>query len=96
MDEKQVVMEKLLKDLQNFSYNNIVATSHHNFDQIFCKNIGSPQGEKKRLARLTNQFRYMTATARILVLTIKKQPENQKKINLKLLITLLIIATVKK
>ena len=47
MNEKQVVIETLLKNLKNFSYNNIVATSNHKFDQIFCKNIGSPQGEKK-------------------------------------------------
>ena len=96
MDEKQVAIETLLKSLQNFSYTNIVATSNHKFDQFFGKNIGSPQEEKKRLARLTNQFRYMTTTATILVLTIKKPLENQTKINPKLSITLLIIATVKK
>ena len=38
----------------------------------------------------------MTTTTTVLVLTIKKQSENQKKINPKLLITLLIIATLKK
>ena len=38
----------------------------------------------------------VVTTATILVLTIKKQLENQKKINLKLSITLLIIAMVKK
>ena len=96
MDEKQVVIETLLKNLQNFSYNNIVTTSNHEFDQIFRKNTRSSQGEKKRLTRLTNQSRYMTTTATILILKIKKQLENQKKINPKLLVTLLMIATVKK
>ena len=96
MDEKQVVIETLLKNLQNFSYNNIVTTSNHEFDQIFCKNTRSSQGEKKRLARLTNQSRYMTTKATILILKIKKQLENQKKINPKLLVTLLMVATVKK
>ena len=96
LDEKQVVIETLLKNLQNFSYNNIVTTSNHEFDQIFRKNTRSSQGEKKRLARLTNQSRYMTTTATILILKIKKQLENQKKINPKLLVTLLMIATVKK
>ena len=96
MDEKQVVIETLLKNLQNFSYNNIVTTSNHEFDQIFRKNTRSSQGEKKRLARLTNQSRYMTTKATILILKIKKQLENQKKINPKLLVTLLMIATVKK
>ena len=96
LDEKQVVMETLLKNLQNFSYNNIVTTSNHEFDQIFRKNTRSSQGEKKRLARLTNQSRYMTTTATILILKIKKQLENQKKINPKLLVTLLMIAMVKK
>ena len=38
----------------------------------------------------------MTTTTTVLALTIKKQSENQKRINPKLLITLLIIATVKK
>ena len=96
MDEKQVVIETLLKNIQNFSYNNIVTTSNHEFDQIFRKNTRSSQGEKKRLARLTNQSRYMTTKATILILKIKKQLENQKKINPKLLVTLLMIATVKK
>ena len=96
LDEKQVVIETLLKNIQNFSYNNIVTTSNHEFDQIFRKNTSSSQGEKKRLARLTNQSRYMTTTATILILKIKKQLENQKKINPKLLVTLLMIATVKK
>ena len=96
LDEKQVVIETLLKNLQNFSYNNIVTTSNHEFDQIFRKNTRSSQGEKKRLARLTNQSRYMTTTATILILKTKKQLENQKKINPKLLVTLLMIATVKK
>ena len=96
MDEKQVVIETLLKNLQNFSYNNIVTTSNHEFDQIFRKNTRSSQGEKKRLTRLTNQSRYMTTTATILILKIKKQLENQKKINPKLLVTLLMIATAKK
>ena len=96
LDEKQVVIETLLKNIQNFSYNNIVTTSNHEFDQIFRKNTRSSQGEKKRLARLTNQSRYMTTTATILILKIKKQLENQKKINPKLLVTLLMIATVKK
>ena len=96
LDEKQVVIETLLKNLQNFSYNNIVTTSNHEFDQIFRKNTRSSQGEKKRLTRLTNQSRYMTTTATILILKIKKQLENQKKINPKLLVTLLMIATVKK
>ena len=96
LDEKQVVIETLLKNIQNFSYNNIVTTSNHEFDQIFRKNTRSSQGEKKRLARLTNQSRYMTTTATILILKIKKQLENQKKISPKLLVTLLMIATVKK
>ena len=96
LDEKQVVIETLLKNLQNFSYNNIVTTSNHEFDQIFRKNTRSSQGEKKRLARLRNQSRYMTTKATILILKIKKQLENQKKINPKLLVTLLMIATVKK
>ena len=96
LDEKQVVIETLLKNIQNFSYNNIVTTSNHEFDQIFRKNTRSSQGEKKRLARLTNQSRYMTTTATILILKIKKQLENQKKINPQLLVTLLMIATVKK
>ena len=38
----------------------------------------------------------MTTTTTVLALTIKKQSENQNRINPKLLITLLIIATVKK
>ena len=76
LDEKQVVIETLLKNLQNFSYNNIVTTSNHEFDQIFRKNTRSSQGEKKRLGRLTNQSRYMTTTATILILKIKKQLEN--------------------
>ena len=57
LDEKQVVTESFLKNLQNLSYNNIVATSKH---------------------KLENQL------------------ENQKKINMKLSVTLLVIATVKK
>ena len=56
LDEKQVVIESFLKNLQNVSYNNIVPTSNH---------------------KLENQL------------------ENQKKINMKLSVTLLIIATVK-
>ena len=57
LDEKQVVTESFLKNLQNLSYHNIVATSNH---------------------KLENQL------------------ENQKKINMKLSVTLLVIATVKK
>ena len=57
LDEKQVVTESFLKNLQNLSYNNIVATSNH---------------------KLENRL------------------ENQKKINMKLSVTQLIIATVKK
>ena len=50
MDEKQVVTETLLKNFQNFSYNNIVATRNHKFDQVFCENIGSPQGEERDIS----------------------------------------------
>ena len=49
LDEKQLVIETLLKNLQSFSYNSIVATSNHKFDQNFCKNIGSPQEEKQEI-----------------------------------------------
>ena len=52
LDEKQVVIEAFLKDLQNFSYNTIVASSNHKFDQIFCKNIGSLRGEKKEISSI--------------------------------------------
>ena len=52
MDEKQVVIETLKKNLQNSSYNNIVVTSNHKFDQFFCKNICSPQTEKKEISAI--------------------------------------------
>ena len=52
LDEKQVLIETLLKNLRNFSYNNIAATSSYKFDQIFCENIGSPQGEKKEISSI--------------------------------------------
>ena len=35
LNEKQAVMETLLKNLQNFFYNNTIAASNHKFDQLF-------------------------------------------------------------
>ena len=95
-DEKRVVIETLLKNLKNFFYNNIAALATINLIKFFVKISALLREKKKRLARLTNQFRYMTITATILVLKIKKQLENQKKISPKLLIILLMISTVKK
>ena len=96
LDKKQVNIKTLLKNLQNFFYNNIFALATINLIKFFVKISALLREKKKRLARLTNQFRYMTTTATILVLRIKKQLENQKKINPKLLITLLMISKVKK
>ena len=45
-------MQTLSKNIQNLSYNNIVTTSNHKFDQIFCKNIGSFQGQKKKISSI--------------------------------------------
>ena len=82
LDKKQVNIETLLKNLQNFFYNNIFALATINLIKFFVK--------------ISALLRYMTTTATILVLRIKKQLENQKKINPKLLITLLMISKVKK
>ena len=45
-------MQTLSKNIQNLSCNNIVTTSNHKFDQIFCKNIGSSQGQKKKISSI--------------------------------------------
>ena len=55
LDEKQVdtyFTKSFYKNLQNFSYNNVVAISNHKFDQIFLKISALLRKKKKRLARI--------------------------------------------
>ena len=42
MVEKQIIIETLLKNIQNCSYNNIVANSNHKVDEASLKNLNSP------------------------------------------------------
>ena len=81
--EKQVVIETLFKNLQNFSYKNIVPTSNHNFYLFFSKNIGFPQGEKKEVSSIDKSVQMHDDNSNNSGITnqvaIRKSKENQSK-----------------
>ena len=49
LNEKQTIIESLLKTFQTSSYNNTVTNSNHNIDRFLLQNINSPHGEMKTI-----------------------------------------------
>ena len=66
LDEKQIIIETLLQNIQNCSYNNIVANSNHKADKVSFENLSSPHEKSK-----------MTTTIRIIT-TIRRQLAKRK------------------
>ena len=56
LDEKQIVIETLLQNIQNCSYNNIVANSNHKTDKVSFENLNSPHEKSKMISSKSNQL----------------------------------------
>ena len=55
LDEKQIIIETLLQNIHNCSYNNIVANSNHKADKVSFENFNSPHEKSKMISNKANQ-----------------------------------------
>ena len=55
LDEKQVVIETLLHNIQNCSYNNILANSNHRVDKVSLENFNSSYEKHEIISNKSNQ-----------------------------------------
>ena len=55
LDEKQIIIETLLQNIHNCSYNNIVANSNHKADKVSFENFNSPHEKSKMIFNKSNQ-----------------------------------------
>ena len=55
LDEKQIIIETLLQNIHNCSYNNIVANSNHKADKVSFENFNSPQEKSKMISNKSNE-----------------------------------------
>ena len=55
LDEKQIIIETLLQNIQNCSYNNIVANSNHKADKVSFENFNSPHEKSKMISNKSSQ-----------------------------------------
>ena len=55
LDEKQVVIETLLHNIQNCSYNNILANSNHRVDKVSLENFSSSYEKHEIISNKSNQ-----------------------------------------
>ena len=55
LDEKQIIIETLLQNIHNYSYNNIVANSNHKADKVSFENFTSPHEKSKMISNKSNQ-----------------------------------------
>ena len=47
LNEKQKIIETLLKNIRNWSYNNIIANGNHKVDKVSFENLNSPHQKSK-------------------------------------------------
>ena len=55
LDEKQIIIETLLQNIHNCSYNNIVANSNHKADKVSFENFNSPHEKSNMISNKSNQ-----------------------------------------
>ena len=55
LDEKQIIIETLLQNIQNCSYSNIVANSNHKADKVYFQNFKYPHEKSKMISNKSNQ-----------------------------------------
>ena len=55
LEGKQINIENLLQSIQNCSYNNIVANSNHEVDEVSFENLNSPHEKTKLISNKSNQ-----------------------------------------
>ena len=55
LNEKQIIIETLLQNIQNCSYNNIVAISNHKADKVSFEILKSPHEKSKMISNKSNQ-----------------------------------------
>ena len=55
LDEKQIIIETLLQNIHNCSYNNIVANSNHKADKVSFEHFNSPHEKSKMISNKSNQ-----------------------------------------
>ena len=55
LDEKQIIIETPLQNIQNCSYNNIVANSNHKADKVSFENCNSPHEKSKMISNKSTQ-----------------------------------------
>ena len=55
LDEKQTIIETLLQNIQNCSYNNVVANRNRKADKVSCENLNSPHEKSKMISNKSNQ-----------------------------------------
>ena len=55
LDEKQIIIETLLQNIHNCSYNNIVANSNHKADKVSFESCNSPHEKSKMISNKSNQ-----------------------------------------
>ena len=55
LDENQIIIETLLQNIHNCSYNNIVANSNHKADKVSFENFNSPHEKSKMISNKSNQ-----------------------------------------
>ena len=55
LDEKQIIIETLLQNIHNCSYNNIVANSNHKADKVSFENFNSPHEKSEMISNKSNQ-----------------------------------------
>ena len=55
LDDKQIIIETLLQNIHNCSYNNIVANSNHKADKVSFENFNSPHEKSKMISNKANQ-----------------------------------------
>ena len=59
LDEKQIVIETLLQNIQNCSYNNILANSNHRVDKVSFENFNSSYEKSKMISNKSNQEKFI-------------------------------------
>ena len=55
LDEKEIIIETLLQNVHNCSYNNIVANSNHKANKVSFENFNSPHEKSEMISNKSNQ-----------------------------------------
>ena len=55
LDEKQIIIEIILRNIHNCSNNNIVANSNHKTDKVSFENLNSRHDKSKMISKKSNQ-----------------------------------------